>query len=166
MDYFDSVFVCIAIFCSILVFCILCCNNGKEDSEVPIHQTSVVVTSSNHTPLRQTTSAESQPLRTSVVVTSSNHTPLRQTTSAESQPLRSGELERPIGFTAEVYSSAPASGNVRSSPNPPYPVDNLMPVPESRARAPRMHPPSDDVNPPSYEQVMSNEAYYHQPPRN
>ncbi|XP_055679575.1 uncharacterized protein LOC129787809 [Lutzomyia longipalpis] len=141
MDYFDSVFVCIAIFCSILVFCILCCNNGKEDSEVPIHQTSVVVTSSNHTPLRQTT-------------------------SAESQPPRSGELERPIGFTAEVYSSAPASGNVRSSPNPPYPVDNLMPVPESRARAPRMHPPSDDVNPPSYEQVMSNEAYYHQPPRN
>ncbi|XP_059611552.1 uncharacterized protein LOC132258308 isoform X1 [Phlebotomus argentipes] len=137
MDYFDSVFVCIAIFCSILVFCVLCCNSGKEDSEVPIHHTDVVITSSSHAALRREGSTEFQPL--------------------------SGNLERPIGFTAEVRGI-----DSPRPPNPPYPMDNLMPTPDSHIRAPSDHPPSprDDINPPSYEQVMSNEAYYHHPSRN
>ncbi|GAB0088261.1 integral component of membrane [Sergentomyia squamirostris] len=135
MDYFDSVFICIAIFCSVLVLCTLCCHSSKDNDSAPIHNTEVVVTSSRHSPLRRAVS----------------------NVSRESQRLRGTEVERSIGFTDDVV-SGPSAPQIQ--PSPPYPVENLMPIPVTRLRP---DPPSTprDINPPSYEEVMSNESYYH-----
>lgn len=103
-----------------------------------------------------------------VVITSSSHTPLRRADSGDFHSLRTGDLERPIGFAPEVIRRTSQS-DAGSAPNPPYPVENFMPTPSTNLRLPspsHQATPRDDINPPSYEQVMSNEAYYHHPPRN
>lgn len=59
----------------------------------------------------------------------------------------------PVGGTVPPY--PPAGGNTA-----PYPMTNTMPYP------PAAHGPLDNINPPSYDQVLSAEQYQKQAPYN
>uniref|UniRef100_A0A1B0CQY2 Uncharacterized protein n=1 Tax=Lutzomyia longipalpis TaxID=7200 RepID=A0A1B0CQY2_LUTLO len=117
--------------------------------------------------------------------------PLEETMPVPTSPengnaIGSPEAQRPIGFTAEVHSSAgtPPPHSPRSPispvPNPPYPVEGLSRTPSIRMLEPLNAQPRNpqplnpqpqnvqplnpknlrDGNPPSYEDVMANKTFY------
>ncbi|XP_059611551.1 uncharacterized protein LOC132258307 [Phlebotomus argentipes] len=147
-------FICF-IAVSFVVGCLLCWTSGKwleciQDSEVSTRSTrpllaDTVNSSSSHT----------------------SHTSLGQSNSGESHSFSarstSRQVSRPIGFTEEVVGSL--QHNTVWRPNPPYPLDNLMPVPMSPAASldTQSFPSgtcTSDTEPPSYEHVMNNQIHW------
>uniref|UniRef100_A0A1B0D2J9 Uncharacterized protein n=1 Tax=Phlebotomus papatasi TaxID=29031 RepID=A0A1B0D2J9_PHLPP len=93
----------------------------------------------------------------------SNHGPHMCADPGAFHTTGTGESERPIGFAPEVMNGT-TENEVPSAPLPSCPVEDSPPRHDTTLESSFSdHPCNNDIDPPSYEEVVSNETYYEQP---